>query len=329
MKALDTNLKDGISALSLDIRTEVFGTHEKPRPTATGFCAMVLAALDDLMLKVLIVCAFFSIVVDCGFNWNKPEKLKTAWIEGFAILMAVAIVSLFSAASDNKKEKQFIEQQNKDIDAKVVDMLRDGKLREGIHKDNIKVGDIIKINDGMDIPVDGILVRGSCSADESAMTGESIHVQKDYLEKCFERKEEHEKDSKGSEKTSHDVPSCLMLSGTNVAQGEGWIMCIVVGDNTCEGKIMAALDDAGTDDTPLQKKLDIIAMDIGRLGMYAAILIFHCLLVRNFIEGMTYRKYDLFGGELTAEGKPCSYDDIKPGTKPEAPWGRDESPCTG
>jgi magnesium-transporting ATPase (P-type) len=106
-------------------------------------------------------------------------------------------------------------------------------------------------------------------------------------------------------------------------------MCIVVGDNTCEGKIMAALDDAGTDDTPLQKKLDIIAMDIGRLGMYAAILIFHCLLVRNFIEGMIYRKYDLFGGELTAEGKPCSYDDIKPGTKPEAPWGRDESPCTG
>jgi Ca2+ transporting ATPase len=52
-------------------------------------------------------------------------------------------------------------------------------------------------------------------------------------------------------------------------------------------------------------KLDVIALDIGRLGMYAAILIFHCLLVRNFIEGMVYRKYDLFGGELTEFGKEC------------------------
>ncbi len=39
--------------------------------------------------------------------------------------------------------------------------------------------------------------------------------------------------------------------------------------------------------------------------MYAAILIFHCLLIRNFIEGMIYRKYDLYGGELTAEGTRC------------------------
>lgn len=39
--------------------------------------------------------------------------------------------------------------------------------------------------------------------------------------------------------------------------------------------------------------------------MYAAILIFHCLLFRSFIEGMIYRKYDLFGGEYTSEGKSC------------------------
>jgi hypothetical protein len=72
---------------------------------------MVLAALDDFMLKLLIVCAIFSICVDMGFSWNKPEKLKTAWIEGFAILMAVAVVSLVSAWSDYKKEGQFLAQQ--------------------------------------------------------------------------------------------------------------------------------------------------------------------------------------------------------------------------
>jgi hypothetical protein len=33
---------------------------------------MVKAALDDLMLKVLIVCAFFSIVVDMSFAAGDP-----------------------------------------------------------------------------------------------------------------------------------------------------------------------------------------------------------------------------------------------------------------
>jgi Ca2+ transporting ATPase len=96
-----------------------------------------------------------------------------------------------------------------------------------------------------------------------------------------------------------------MLSGTSIATGEGWFLCIVVGDETCEGQIMAQLEEVDLEQTPLQKKLDVIAMDIGRLGMYAAILIFHCLLIRNFIEGMIYRKYDLYGGELTSEGTRC------------------------
>jgi len=69
---------------------------------------------------------------------------------------------------------------------------------------------------------------------------------------------------------------------------------------------MAALDDVDLEQTPLQKKLDVIAIDIGRLGMYAAILIFHCLLIRNFIEGMVFRKYDLSGGELTEYGEACN-----------------------
>lgn len=39
--------------------------------------------------------------------------------------------------------------------------------------------------------------------------------------------------------------------------------------------------------------------------MYCAILIIHCLLVRRFIESMMRRKFDLWGGELTAEGEWC------------------------
>lgn len=44
----------------------------------------------------------------------------------------------------------------------------------------------------------------------------------------------------------------------------------------------------------MQEKLDVIAMDIGRIGMYAALLIFHLLVARNLIEAIVFRKFSLF-----------------------------------
>lgn len=118
--ALQVDQKQGINASSLDMRTAVFGTHHKDPPTGDTFCSMVLAALDDFMLKLLICCAIFSIVVDMSFAAGDPEKLKTAWIEGFAILFAVAVVSLVSAWSDFKKEGQFLKQQLLEENSKTV-----------------------------------------------------------------------------------------------------------------------------------------------------------------------------------------------------------------
>ena len=105
--ALDVNMSNGIAASSLDVREKVFGSHHKDLPTRESFCSMVLGALDDFMLKLLIVCAFFSIVVDMGFAWG-TDKMYTAWIEGAAILFAVIIVSHVSAWSDYEKEGQFL-----------------------------------------------------------------------------------------------------------------------------------------------------------------------------------------------------------------------------
>jgi len=83
-----------------------------------------------------------------------------------------------------------------------------------MHKENIKVGDIIKIVNGMDIPVDGICIEANgVLADESALTGESDHLPKESVEKCLVRKAEHEaEDSK--QRGPHDVPSPVLLSGT-------------------------------------------------------------------------------------------------------------------
>jgi Ca2+ transporting ATPase len=53
------------------------------------------------VLKILIVAAIISLVIDMYFEENK----KTAWIEGAAILIAVLIVSVVTAYNDYKKEE--------------------------------------------------------------------------------------------------------------------------------------------------------------------------------------------------------------------------------
>jgi magnesium-transporting ATPase (P-type) len=152
----------------------------------------------------------------------------------------------------------------------------------------LKVGDIIKILNGMNIPVDGLCVEANgVLSDESSMTGESDHLLKETFAKCKQRQAEHETDEDGkASKTAHDVPSPVLLSGTQIQTGQGWFLTLVVGPDTCENQIMAAVEAKNNETTPLQDKLDVIATDIGKLGMYCAILIIHCLLLRKFIESM-------------------------------------------
>jgi len=118
LDALDVNPDFGVTTTSLPIREKVFGTNYKEPLQMTPFCTLLLGALDDFMLKILIVCAIFSIVVDMSFA--TPEERGHAWVEGTAILIAVAVVSLVSAWSDYKKELQFLEQQRLEENSKVV-----------------------------------------------------------------------------------------------------------------------------------------------------------------------------------------------------------------
>ena len=85
-----------------------------------------------------------------------------------------------------------------------------------MHKENIKVGDIVKIVNGMDIPVDGICLEAhGVLSDESALTGESDHLPKEAIEKCLARQAEHEEEGNKT-RGPHDVPSPVLLSGTQI-----------------------------------------------------------------------------------------------------------------
>ena len=98
-------------------------------------------------------------------------------------------------------------------------VLRDDGKEEECHRNHLKCGDIIKIKNGMNIPVDGLCVEANgVLSDESSMTGESDHLLKETFSKCQVRQTEHESDDKYT-KTAHDVPSPVLLSGTQIQTG--------------------------------------------------------------------------------------------------------------
>lgn len=152
----------------------------------------------------------------------------------------------------------------------------------------------------MGIPVDGVVMNATqLSLDEAAMTGESDEMKKDILLTCKNRMEDRQAEGikQGDNMLlSHELPSPVILSGTNVAGGEGKMMAIAVGEDSCLGEIIKTLI-VRPEVTPLQKKLEDIATDIGKMGTYIALLIVHVLLFRYFLEGFMNRNVDLFGGE--------------------------------
>jgi P-type E1-E2 ATPase len=109
------------------------------------------------------------------------------------------------------------------------------------------VGDVVKITQGMEVPVDGIIITSSgVLSNESAMTGESDELRKESLEVCKQKREEKEHELKFSgdkaERGHHDIPTPVLLSGTQITTGDGWFICIVVGKGSCAGKIRQKLE---------------------------------------------------------------------------------------
>jgi len=56
-------------------------------------------AFDDFILKLLLVAGIVSIIIN---TIVEEEERSTAWIEGFAILVAVAVVVFVTAWNDLK-----------------------------------------------------------------------------------------------------------------------------------------------------------------------------------------------------------------------------------
>ena len=278
---LHTDPDNGIAFI--EQREEIFGSNKVFVEPVKHFCWYVWEALKDLMVRILIVSAIVSIVLGIAFS-DDPSK---DWIDGFSIVIAVLVVVLVGSITDYQKEQKFHELNEVQAEGTKYKIIRNGKP-EDVIGDDLLVGDIIMINYGDIMAADILLIEGNgIKMDESALTGESNAMKKEKYEKCMELLQAsiNSKNGERSKLDEKDLPSPLILSGTNCIEGSGKGIVIAVGNHSQKGIIRRTIDNAQEDNqTPLEAKLERIAELIGYFGIIAGIVTLVALAIRFTIS---------------------------------------------
>ena len=157
--------------------------------------------------------------------------LHGMYFESAAMILALITVGKMLEAHSKGKTTSAIEALMKLAPEKAI-VIRDGKEVE-ISADDILKGDYFAVKPGGRIPVDGIITQGHCAVDESALTGESLPVDK----------------SEGAKVSAATV---------NL---DGYILCRAehVGEDTTLSKIIKMVSDAAASKAPVAKAADKVS----------------------------------------------------------------------
>jgi Ca2+-transporting ATPase len=272
-----TNSAHEAGANAFADRKRVYSDNRLPVRKPKNIFQLAWMAYNDKVLLLLTAAAVISLALGLYQTFgvkHEPGEPKVEWIEGVAIIVAIAIVVIVGAANDWQKERQFVK-LNRKKDDRTIKVIRSGRMLE-ISVYDIFVGDLVNLEPGDMIPVDGILVQGhGIKCDESSATGESDLLKKVAGDEAFKAIERHDNLKKIDP---------FILSGAKVSEGVGTFLVTATGIHSSYGKTMMSLRE-DTEVTPLQSKLNNLATYIAKLGGAAALLLFVVLFI-EFLVGL-------------------------------------------
>ncbi len=236
-----------------------------PLPAALGGNAMALA-ISQLLLTVIIMVInqkFFT----SGFKalWNRAPNMDSLVALGSSAAFVYSTCVLFiMTAADADKQMELLHELYFESAAMILTLITVGKMLEAISKgkttdalkslmklapktanviiggaekevpiEQVKKGDIFAVRPGENIPVDGIILEGSSAVDESALTGESIPV----------------------DKTEGDMVSAATVNL------QGYLRCEAtrVGEDTTLSQIIRMVSDAAATKAPIARLADKVS----------------------------------------------------------------------
>ena len=228
--------EEGLTSGEANERLGKNGKNKLEEAKKVSLFVRLLNQLKDPMVLVLIAAAIVSAIT--------AIYASESFADVIIILAVVVINSVLGVYQESKAEKAIEALQG--MTAAKSKVIRDGKQIE-VKSEDLVVGDIIILEAGDSIPADGrILTSASMKVEESALTGESVPV--DKLNKTLELGVSKDI-SLGDRKN-------MVYMATTLVYGHGTAVVTATGMDTQMGKIADAITQAKEQETPLQIKLN-------------------------------------------------------------------------
>lgn len=178
---------------------------------------------------------------------------ESVYFETAAIIITLILVGKLLETRTKEKASSAV-RKLMDLQPRMAKVIREGNREEEIPVEQVQEGDLLVIRPGERVPVDGVVIKGASSVDESAITGESIPVDK----------------SMGSEVIGATINQSGLLA----------VRATKVGQDTVLSQIITLVENARMGKAPMQRMVDqvakyfvpaVIAIAVGAgLGWYFA-----------------------------------------------------------
>ena len=188
----------------------------------------------------------FYVLILMFVSKNSAHYLHDLYFESAAMILAlITLGKMLEARSKGKTTNALKSLMN--LAPKTTTVIRDG-AEVKISVDDVKKGDIFVVRPGESIPVDGIIIEGNSAVDESALTGESVPV----------------------DKSVGDIVSAATINQS------GFIKCEAtrVGEDTTFSQIINLVREASATKAPIAKIADKVSGIFVPVVMAIALLVF-------------------------------------------------------
>ncbi|ATZ16367.1 Ca2+-transporting ATPase [Entomoplasma freundtii] len=256
-KNLKTNLNEGLSKNEAANRLKTDGLNVLPQAHYKPWFVIFLLALVEPLQIILILAAIISVIAPRIGHWSDPLSISD-FID-FIVIIFIVLLDATLETVQTLKARQSVEAL-KSITKPTAVVIRNGNQITVPSQDLVK-GDVVVIEAGQYIPADLRLFETSdCFIDESALTGESVPVQK-------------------FGETQKETPILadkknIAFMGTFVTNGRALGVVITTGVHTEIGKIDAAIKSSKDEMTPLEKKLKKFSFWISGVALIIGLVMF-------------------------------------------------------
>ena len=269
--------EEALTSSEVQQNQEKYGLNELVEGKKKSTIQIFLEQFKDFLVIILIVAAVVS-----GILGDAESEI--------VILIVITINAILGTVQTVKAEQSL--NSLKELSAPLAKVLRDGNVIQ-IPSKEVTIGDEVFLEAGDYVPADGrILTNASLKIDESALTGESLAVEK-------------------SEDTiTGEVPlgdqTNMVFSGSFVTYGRGSFLVTAIGMDTEVGKIATLLKTTSEKKTPLQMNLD----EFGK-KLSIVILIFCGILFGvNVFQGVNIGDSFMFAVALAVAAIPEALSSI-------------------